>query len=315
MSARSGVDLALERVGKVLVERSQPFGLALISMPGCKLETILAPGVAQRPSSILSVNARGDLLYDNGTHTNSLVVKQAGKDPVNLQKPTDIGKDWWQPVLSDDGALVWKARQPTVRLVIRDLENGSERTVPLDAVPSDYEPIAANVEQDEFVLGKYPPFHVLVIDGHGATRWAPKTRMGVQATADAMFFRRVGDGWAAWDLNGDSRLEWSTPKGSGQREFSRSSIESLSIDPAQEHIAVSLSANTRLNIDEAIIILRIRDGKELFHRKLPKFSRVELAYLDNSHLAMNANGAVDVVRLPPPFAALDPSDPYGANAP
>ncbi|MFN2427464.1 MAG: hypothetical protein ABR587_13570, partial [Candidatus Binatia bacterium] len=313
MSVQSGVNLALERAGKVVVERSEPFELALLSLPDCRLETILSSG-ANRPITIASVTARGDILYDDGSYTShSLLVKQAGKDPVKLQQPSDLGKDHWAPVLSDDGAaLVWKTRQPASRLVVRDLESGSEQTVPLDSVPLDYEPIAADIAADEFVLGKFS-FHVLVIDSKGATQWAPKTAIGVATTADALSFRRINDGWAAWSRSGPARLEWATRKGSGEREFPLSSIESLSVDPAGERIAVSLSAATRMNTDEAVLILRTSDGKELFHRILPKFSRVRLAFLGDSHLAMNSKGGVDVLRIPPSLAALDPAPAAGAT--
>lgn len=337
ISVRSGVNLDMERAGKAVVAAGKDgFELGFLTMPGCKVETIL-PGVAGFPAASPSVTVGGDVLFDSGhVGPRTLYFKASGQAVVALQKPSDVREtpglpmlsdSFWNPVLSDDGrAVVWSVTESrgggetNQHLQARSLVDGSEKSIPLESVHMGYELLSANVTTDEFALAGYPN-RALVVDHGGNLKWGPKTADAIQSVDEC--FRRVGDGWVAWDLvRTDSaavRLQWSLAAGSGQREYPLSSLESVSVDPSGLRIAVSTSASSTLNDEESISIVRVSDGKDLYRRTLPRWSRAHLAFLGSEYLAVSTSTGVDVVRVPGAsdegaFAEVEPAKPIDVQA-
>ncbi len=316
MPAYVGVDLTFERAGKVLVERNDQggnFELALLSS-GCGLENILPLGTTGRPMSFMSVTARGDMLYDSGFSGTSRFVKQAGKAPVPIAPPSELGDKHWAVTLSDDGtAIVWpvpKGRGEGAageQLRVRDLATGNETSIPIQASSRmGFEVFSANVAEDDYVLRDYPN-KVLAVDGRGVVKWGPKETTGVESLVTSSNFRRVGDGWVAWSSTGDdgaAHLAWSLATGNGRHDFPLLGFEAVSVSPDGTLIAVSASSSNSLNDKEAVVLLRASDGRELLHQTLPLYSRVKLGFLDDTHLAMNTKDGVDVVLVSASMAPL-----------
>ncbi len=304
--ARTGVDLPLERAGKALVATEKPFHLAFLSMPECRLEPIL-DGAARWPIHPISVTAGGDVLYDDGSiASKGLLFKRAGGEPQPLLPPPDAGKTVWRPTLSDDGSsIVWVSvtegadGQRESRLQIRDLASGSERSIPLASNAEGYEVLAANVSAGEYVLGVRPN-KVLVVDGNGAAKSDPTILGAIENVSEA--FRRVAGGWIAWDSvrldNRSVRLQWHTAGGSGEHEFASANIASVSVTTGGKRIAVSAPAASRLVDKGSIVVLDLPEGKVVFQRELPPYSRPSVGFLDDKHLAVSTESRVEVLYVP-----------------
>lgn len=315
MPADVGVDLTFERAGKALVEHNDQggnFELALLSS-GCGLEVILPAGTTQRPMAFMSVTARGDVLYESGFSGTTRFVKQAGEPPVPIAPPPELGDRYWRVVLSDDGsAIVWHAPkgQPgsAEQIRVRDIATGQESSIAIQATSrSGFEVFSANVAEDEYVLREYPN-KILAVDGSGAVKWGPKEATGVESLVTSNDFRRVDDGWVAWNSttdDGAAHLAWSLAAGSGRKTFPLSYFETVSVSPDGRLIAVSASAGSALNDKEAIVLLRASDGRELFHQALPRYSRIKLGFLDPTRLAINTKEGVDIVRVPASMVPLE----------
>lgn len=328
LKTRSGVDFALEHAGKAIVEKDG-FELFFLSMPGCRLEPLLPKG-STRPMTFVSATPGGDLLFDDYSDHGQRrhLLKRTGRDLASFETPAGIDPRNWDPTISDDGSsLAWivttsRDGELQQHLQVRDLATGSEFSIPLQPDSMGFELLGADLVKNEFVLHLYPN-RVVVVDRSGATTWGPVEARAIESVS-WLDFRRIGKGWIAWDVgridNGKSALQWSTPKGSGERTFELTRVESLSVDPGGDLIAASLSADTRLRADEALLLLRVSDGKEIFHRNLPQYSRLQVAFLDSTHLAIDARrgpgstGGVDVVRVPSANAALRPQPPTGPTS-
>ena len=82
-------------------------------------------------------------------------------------------------------------------------------------------------------------------------------------------------------------------------------------------IAVSVSSNLNLgSTKSAVFLVRTADGKEIFRRYHPTYTRTRLAFMGSEYLAMSRSeggrGFVDVYRVPKPAGGKDPKN--GADA-
>jgi hypothetical protein len=305
-AARTGVDPVLERAGKALVATEKPFHLALLSLPGCKLEPFFDAGTTW-PAHPISITTAGAVLYDKGSQSSKgLQMRRAGAEPETLVPPADGGNTVWAPVLSGDGsAVVWLVAKEgndgrtEFRVFVRELASGAERSFVLDSKAGDYELVAANVGEDEYVLCAGPD-RMAFVDGNGAPKSPPAALTALERCSAS--FRRVTGGWIAWDnLRLDDRavrLQWSLPEGKDSHEFPSARIESVSVTPDGKRVAVSAPAANRLTDKGSIVVLGLPEGKVLFQRDLDAFIRPAVAFLDATHLAVTAGTHVEVVYVP-----------------
>jgi len=123
---------------------------------------------------------------------------------------------------------------------------------------------------------------------------------------DAQFttLLRVGSGWVAWDAARDLgeryRIAWSLANGRGVHEaLLGRSITAVKVDPDGAYVAISESNAIRDNIvKDAVYVLRASDGKEVWHRNLPRFTRSSLAFLGAKLFAYtDSDGAHPTVRV------------------
>lgn len=116
-------------------------------------------------------------------------------------------------------------------------------------------------------------------------------------------------GWLTWDLyrdRGQYRVAWSIDGKVRKHEvLNGRSITHAARNPAGTLIAISTS--TALNIGsfpDMVYVIRAADSLEVYRRHLPRYTRTQVHFLDDTHLAYSAmNGAVPeviVVESPSP---------------
>lgn len=300
VTAFAGTAGALSRAGKVLVERADPFELAFLTLPDCKLVPVLSS--RPRPMTVLSIAASGAAMFDGGVRDyQSQYIKLPNGDVQPLRPPTDGTKEW-HPVLSDDGrAVVWIARRALgggkleEKLTIRDLASGAERAVPLNPGRMGFRLIGADVGAREYVLVSYP-HTVLAVDDDGKTTWGPVEAQAIGGIIGPEF-RRLGNDWFAWDHGGSDRssIQWSTARGKGTRDFAPATLKSVDVEPDGTLIAYSTDANRALGAQGSIGILRVADGTDFFSHR----GAADVAFVDARHLAVSTRAGVEVWRVPP----------------
>jgi len=123
---------------------------------------------------------------------------------------------------------------------------------------------------------------------------------------DAQFttLLRVGSGWVAWDAARESleryRVAWSLANGRGEHKaLLGRSITAVKVDPDGAYVAISESNAIHDNIvQDAVYVLRASDGKEVWHRNLPRYARSSLAFLGEKLFAYtDSDGAHSTVRV------------------
>jgi hypothetical protein len=314
-SVRSGVDLALEKAGKAWVVSAQ--GPGFLSMPGCKFE----PLAHERGQYVPFVTAAGDILFEGpnyGKDGPDIFLRKAGTDaPLKIEPPPGLDRGARQPVLSDDGsALVWVETRVLDRfdhlehrLWVRDLATGRDRTIVLQDEPwrSQLSMLGANISEGEYVLRRFPN-KVLIVDGAGKRKIEPIHPSEIEHFEGPGSFWRVTGGWVARDIHrdqGHKRIQWSTPRGSGVREMPLLGF-AMAVDPSGRLIAVTASAAPAYEIADAVFIIRVEDGREVFHRDLPErrllkpYDRarwMSLAFLGPDYLAMDSKDGINVFRI------------------
>ena len=308
---QSGVDLSLEQASEAWVIRQEDRLRARLIMPDCRLTNVAAPRVG---STIDQVAPGGYLLFrrDDG---NLAYVRPDRTAPLVLTTPTQ--PRYWNPILSDDGTvLVWLDRQPRqsgprpYRLHLLGLHDThtrgvGEETIALDLSPHDqFELIGADTKRDRFTVARFRN-EILAIDRQGHTIAGPISPSGIYNARWG--FRWLDGGWVAWDgyrEEGRSHVVWSLPARSGEVAIPKGrNIVSVSVDPSGRYIAVSVATAMSIgSTKSAIFLLETADGREIFRRYKPIFSRNRLAFLGTDYLAMtrNENGQsfIDVYRVP-----------------
>ena len=127
---------------------------------------------------------------------------------------------------------------------------------------------------------------------------------------DAQFttLLRVGFGWVAWDAAREPaeryRVAWSLANGRGvHKTLWGRSITAVKVDPDGAYVAISETTAMRdYNVNDAVYVLRTSDGKEVWHRNLPTYTRSSLAFLGEKFFAYTdsdgAHSTVHVLQIP-----------------
>jgi hypothetical protein len=290
----ASADLAMERAGEVWVMEAEARRYSILTMPDCKLQPIALP-LIEAGGGVGEVRPGGGALYrtyDKATQKSELYVLPAGAaTPVHPSPPADL--PYWSPIVIDHGAeLGWLENVPGENSVdavvrIRPLDSGAERTVSLPQ-GQQFQLLAFDDRSGDLLLSFYPN-GMIGVGPDGTVRWGPFAADGLASIGAN--FRRVGDGWVAWDAYRDEgryRIVWSLPAGSGSREIPKGrSITALSVSPDGTLIAVSTSPSVSLgSIADAVFVLKVADGSEVYRRVLPTYSRSNLQFIGNDFLAM-----------------------------
>jgi len=280
-------------------------------MPGCQTRLIKEPGVAT-PVDVHFISPAGVYLlksWDNKTGQTHWWVGNGSLRPLS-RAPAD--PRFGTPVLSNDGNWVaWVELIPDGtkhrRVVIQSLNDDRAHLVGIpDQNRSAWALLAADIERQEltFYEHTYPSglssLTVLGLDGE--RRGQPIVAEGVNAQFTNLL--RVGSGWVAWDATQEAgepyRVAWSLASGRRTHHTLKGrGITAVEVDPNGTYIAVSETNAIRDNyVKDAVYVLRASDGKEIWHRNLPRYARSSLAFLGDKLFAYtDSDGAHSTVRV------------------
>ncbi|MFZ0978474.1 MAG: hypothetical protein WAN23_03635 [Candidatus Acidiferrales bacterium] len=215
------------------------------------------------------------------------------------------------PVLSNDGHWVaWMESIPGSKLHRAVVQSLNDEQTHLVDIPNQrlllWELLAADMERKELTFYDYDY----------TTRRSSLTTLGLDSEqhgdsivaqgVDAQFttILRVGSGWVAWDAAREPgqryRVAWSLANGRGTHKalWSRT-LTAVKVDPDGGYVAISETNGMRDSIvEDAVYVLRTSDGKEVWHRKLPTYTRSSLAFLGEKFFVYtDSDGAHSTVRV------------------
>jgi hypothetical protein len=107
------------------------------------------------------------------------------------------------------------------------------------------------------------------------------------------FFRRLGDGWVAWDGllfgRGAPKVAWSLASGKGTHEvrvpgvpFQHPEIDGAAVTPDGKYLAVSVGLHTRMKLSSGrVYVVRLADQSVVVERSVAAASAGPVAFLGN----------------------------------
>lgn len=310
---RTPFDLALERSGEaVLVRFDAPADgpmFLLLRMPGCAVVP-LAGGALPPGSQPMSVRPGGARLVTTARYpggTPEWWYSPAPEIPLASVPAGAGGRVAGQPILSDDGAgAAWVEQQPGAAQqtwhtrAFRGTGMRSGDTAAFGA--GSYEALGFNPANGTLTLARNLT-EIVEADIRAGRASGPPLRPRDVASQPATF-RRFPSGWFAWDAYREDtpwRAVWSVGGRGGRYEVDWSKmISHASVNPSGTHAALSLDTRFgRIPLGgEALVLVSLADGKEIFRKKLARFTRTRVAFLGDRHLAWTEEGAVVVARVP-----------------
>lgn len=309
-SVKSPVDLSLEQAAQAWVVFSEDLQLAVLQMPGCRLDKIDLIYSNVNPRISFVVPGGGTLYHRHEPRTlprSTWYFSRPGVEPIALEEPLHHSKfDGW-PILSTDGEWVaWIQRRgdghssvPSV--LIRAVRRLEEMELDLNGfAPGSFQLLALDMDVQEVTLARnLREFMGIGLDGK--VRWGPVKPEGV--TPQYSTFRRIGQGWVAWDGYKERDayvVSWALSHGTGIHRIPKGrSINAVALDPEGKFIAVSVSGAYSVgNARDAVSVLRVADGSEVFRRYLPKHTRSQVAFLGPRSFAYSTRAEVRVMHIP-----------------
>lgn len=317
-AVRAGVQLELPQANEAWITQ-EPGGRHLVlTMPGCRLSEI---GLDRSNADAIDyVAAGGAAVYrthDKATGRQQHWFKAANSSAVQpLEAP---GDDWWAPILSRRADYVaWLESERAANtdgfsynLVMQPLAGGATERIILSPEASRHpELLSLDRQAGEIVLSNN--FNEIVAtDLRGAVKWGPVQAGPIEHLSNN--YRRLREGWVAWDSyreQGRYRIHWSVFLGDGSHEVLKGrQINDVALDPWGRYIAVSVSSALNIgDIQDAVYVLRLHDGAEVYRRYLGRHARSELAFLGPHFVALSVYQSaadavvshVEVLRVPGP---------------
>jgi hypothetical protein len=306
---RSPPDASLARAGQAWLRANDEY--VVLTMPSCHTRLIGKPdSVTQVDLSFVS--PAGVFLmrnWDNKTRQTHWWVGNGSLRPLSGLPEGSILLG--TPVLSNDGHWVaWMEPVPGTkrrRVVVQSLNDEPAHLVDIpDQGLLEWELLAADMERKELTFYEYDY----------STRRSSLTTLGfgseqpgdsiVAQGVDAQFttLLRVGSGWVAWDATREPgehyRVAWSLANGRGAHEALKGrGITAVKVDPDGAYIAISeTNAILDNNVQDAVYVLRTSDGKEVWHRNLPRYARSSPAFLgEKLFVYTDSDGTHSTVRV------------------
>ena len=310
---RSPPDTSLARAGQAWLRANGEY--VVLTMPGCHTRLIGKPDAATQVDLSFASPAGAYLLrnWDNKTRQTHWWLGNGSLRPLS-RLPEDSTM-FGMPVLSNDGHWVaWMESIPGTKLHRAVVQSLDDEQVHLVDIPNQrilqWTLLAADMERKELTFYDYDYTmrrSALTVLGLSSEQHGDSI---VAQGVDAQFttILRVGSGWVAWDAARESveryRIAWSLANGRGKHEaLLGRSITAVKVDPDGEYIAISETTAMRdYNVEDSVYVLRASDGKEVWHRNLPTYTRSSLAFLGEKFFAYTdsygAHSTVRVLQIP-----------------
>jgi len=309
---RTPPDTSVARTGRAWLRANEKY--FALTMPGCQTRLLAMPEAAT-PVDLDFVSPAGVYMmrnWDTKTRQTQWWVGNGTLRPLSGLPEESIIQG--MPVLSNDGHWVaWMELIPGTksrRAVVRSLDDGRAQVVNIpDPLYREWglpALLAADMERQELTFYAYDYStrrSSLTVFGLGSQQQGDSiVAQGVEAQFTTLL--RVGSGWVAWDAAREPgeryRIVWSLANGRGTHEALRGrSITAVKVDPDGAYVAVSESNAILDNIaGDAVYVLRASDGREVWHRNLPRYARSALAFLGEKLFAYtDSDGARSTVRV------------------
>jgi hypothetical protein len=293
---------------------------SILRMPGCQRVPAPLPKPTLQPGGradfligIVQVAPGGLALVQRQIPGNSKVtwmLLDVGAGKLNPLPAPETTK-YVTPYLSDDGLqTAWilpvPGSQPPILEQIHILPTAGtnpERILDLSPFgPNTYETVSLDSKSGEALLWVSQPLpgRLLAARLDGRELPAPTLPASVRPQSHTMVL--TDHGVIAWDASKDDNyiIAWSLEAGSGSRTIPKgSSITAAAVDPSGRFIAVSTTTTLNIGkIRDSVLVLRARDGQEVFRRFLPMYSRTNVVFLGRDYLAYSDSSRVRVVRVP-----------------
>lgn len=302
------------------ISRAAPIWIADVNPPnryglldplGC---TVALLELAQSAMAYVTYVAGGRALYMTTTQTGQRAwfvfdAATGTKVPVEVEEHQAV-------ILSTDGGSVAWLRPvvgatPPVQLeaAIRKVDGGGEGVVDLSALGRGglLQLVQLDTKAGELIVAQgLSKLFWVGVDGH-IRKTLPKPE-GVEPQPQT--YRLLSDGWVAWDAYRESepyRIAWSLPGGKGSHQVPKGrSITSLAVSPDGSWIALSVTSSLSIgSTPDAVSVLRVADGSEVFRRYFPKYTRSSLAFPDPDRFVYTDLEGVHILKIvagnaPPP---------------
>jgi hypothetical protein len=311
---RAPFDLAMERGGEAVLIRFDPGGTAptylLLRMPGCTLVPLAGGAVppGRQPPAVRPGGARLIVAARYPDGKPEWWFSPAPAIPlVQVDAPAEA-RVAGQPVLSEDGAwAAWVDQVPgsgEQRWHARPLPAGAARDGALTALGvGSYEMLGFDAQGGAMTLARNLAEIVDVDTITGRIVGAP-LRPGAGTSSQPHTFRRLQNGWFAWDAYREDtpwRAVWSIGGTVGRYDVDWGKmIVHASVNPTGTYAALSLESrfNRIVASSDTLAVVRLADGKEIFRKKLPRFTRTPVAFLGEQFLAWTEGNQVLVSSIP-----------------
>jgi hypothetical protein len=292
-----------ESLSEVLIQTSKA-DYGVVSIPGCTVTPLALPKPTLQPGGHVDFTLGIDYVVpgvailfskqETRTGMQTWQIARRGKDELISVEPPPSE----QKILSSDGEWIgWLDR---MQIVIRNVDGVKpEARIDLNPFgPASYVLSNIDMRAGEIMLSRNYEFMVLGTDGQVRSRMPRPADVDVQPST----FRRFGDGWVGWDAyrdEGPYQVAWSLPAGKGNHHVLKGrSINSVAVSPAGDLIAISVGTALNIgNIQDAVYVLRTSDGREVFRRFLPIYTRTNLVFPDKDHLLYSADGKTLLLRI------------------
>ena len=221
-----------------------------------------------------------------------------------IQLPIDRAPEGL-PILANNGSEVaWVATiegsgPPVDRALHIGRVDGREPTIEVQPLnPQTALPL--ELDEERGLLTMWRDDRPIVIDvERRSTEELPRA---TTVRSQSSTYKRCGAGWVAWDAYQEQdayAIAWSLATGAGRYRVPKGrSITSAAVDPACRFVALSTSPTLSIgSVNDAVIVLDARDGREVFRRHLERYARSTVVFFGTDYFAYSDRG-VHVVRVP-----------------
>ena len=293
-------------------------GQSMLTMPGCRRIPAPMPQPHVQPSghvdfltSIVQVVPRGLALVQRTDVPSNRISWYLLNAPAGTLLPLAAPNDGTVALyLSDDGSeTAWILPIPGTgppvleALHVRPVQEGRPEAV-LDLSPfgpASYETIGIDSQSGEILLWVSVPGRLLATAMDGMERSTPAIPPLVKPSSNTLLLTNHGVlAWDSYKEDDNYLVAWSMDSGSGSRHIPRgSSVTAATVDPSGRYVAISTTTTLNIgSVRDSVVVLRTTDGREVFRRFLPKYSRTNVAFIGREFFAYSDASSTHVLRVP-----------------